>query len=58
MVALEGVNIGFQLDGQATDFVLLVINTKGIDSILRSKVKLGTDVAAAAGAQGARCPSR
>jgi SH3 domain-containing YSC84-like protein 1 len=49
MVALEGGNIGFQLGGQATDFVLLVVNPKGIDSILKSKVKLGADAAAAAG---------
>jgi len=52
MVALEGANIGFQLGGQATDFVLLVVNPKGIDSILRSKVKLGADAAAAAGPKG------
>jgi len=52
MVALEGANIGFQLGGQAIDFVLLVVNPKGIDSILKSKVKLGADVAAAAGPKG------
>lgn len=52
MVALEGANIGFQLGGQATDFVLLIVNPKGIDSILRSKVKLGADAAAAAGPKG------
>lgn len=52
MIALEGANIGFQLGGQATDFVLLVVNPKGIDSILRSKVKLGADAAAAAGPKG------
>lgn len=52
MVALEGGNIGFQLGGQATDFVLLVVNPKGIDSILRSKVKLGADASAAAGPKG------
>ncbi|HKE31400.1 MAG TPA: lipid-binding SYLF domain-containing protein [Candidatus Angelobacter sp.] len=52
MVALEGGNIGLQLGGQATDFVLLVVNPKGIDSILRSKVKLGADAAAAAGPKG------
>ena len=52
MVALEGANIGFQLGGQATDFVLLVVNPKGIDSILRSKVKLGADASAAAGPKG------
>src|SRR5450432_4707350 len=52
MYALEGGNIGFQLGGQATDFVLLVVNPKGIDSILKSKVKLGADAAAAAGPKG------
>lgn len=52
MVALEGGNIGFQLGGQSTDFVLLVVNPKGIDSILKSKVKLGADAAAAAGPKG------
>lgn len=52
MVALEGANIGFQLGGQATDFILLVVNPKGIDSILKSKVKLGADAAAAAGPKG------
>jgi hypothetical protein len=40
MVAMEGANIGFQIGGQATDFVLLIVNPKGIDSILKSKVKL------------------
>jgi len=52
LYALEGGNIGFQLGGQATDFVLLVVNPKGIDSILKSKVKLGADAAAAAGPKG------
>ena len=52
MVQLKGGNIGFQLGGQATDFLLLVMNTKGADSILRSKVKLGVDAAAAAGPKG------
>ena len=40
MYALEGGNIGFQLGGQATDFVLLVMNDKGARSVLSSKVKL------------------
>src|SRR5215471_4157304 len=52
MVALEGANIGFQIGGQATDFVLLVVNPKGVDSILKSKVKLGADASAAAGPKG------
>jgi SH3 domain-containing YSC84-like protein 1 len=50
--ALEGGNIGFQLGGQATDFVLLVMNAKGAQSLLHSKVKLGADAAAAAGPKG------
>ena len=41
LYALEGVSIGFQLGGQATDFVLLVMNPKGARSLLSSKVKLG-----------------
>src|SRR4030088_466657 len=55
MVALEGGNIGFQLGGQATDFVLLVVNPKGAGSLLTSKVKLGADASAAAGPKGRRC---
>jgi len=52
MMALEGGSFGFQLGGQATDFVLLVMNQRGADSILTSQVKLGGDVAAAAGPKG------
>jgi lipid-binding SYLF domain-containing protein len=52
LYALEGVSIGFQLGGQATDFVLLVMNVKGAESLLGSKVKLGADASAAAGPKG------
>ena len=52
LFALEGGNIGLQLGGQATDFVLLVMNPKGANSILGSKVKLGADAAAVAGPKG------
>src|SRR3982075_3205175 len=52
MYALEGVSIGFQLGGQATDFVLLVMNPKGARSLLTSKVKLGADASAATGPKG------
>jgi lipid-binding SYLF domain-containing protein len=52
MFALEGANIGIQLGGQATDFVLLVMNNKGANSVLGSKVKLGVDAAAVAGPKG------
>jgi lipid-binding SYLF domain-containing protein len=52
MFALEGASIGFQLGAQATDFVLLVMNDRGADSVLGSKVKLGADASAAAGPKG------
>jgi len=52
LYALEGVSIGFQLGGQATDFVLLVMNPGGARSLLSSKVKLGADASAAAGPKG------
>ena len=52
MMALEGGSFGFQIGGQATDFVLLVMNPRGARSILNSKVKLGADASAAAGPKG------
>jgi lipid-binding SYLF domain-containing protein len=52
MMALEGGSFGFQLGGQATDFVLLVMNERGARSILNSKVKLGGDASVAAGPLG------
>jgi len=52
MYALEGGSIGFQLGGEATDLVLLVMNERGASSILSSKVKLGADLSAAAGPKG------
>src|SRR6476660_3579021 len=52
MMALEGGSLGFQLGGQATDFVLLVMNPRGARAILSSKVKLGADASAAAGPKG------
>jgi SH3 domain-containing YSC84-like protein 1 len=52
MMALEGGSFGFQIGGQATDFVLLVMNARGAKAILSSKVKLGADASAAAGPKG------
>src|SRR6516164_2143700 len=52
MMALEGGSVGFQIGGQATDFVLLVMNERGATAILSSKVKLGADASAAAGPKG------
>jgi lipid-binding SYLF domain-containing protein len=52
MMALEGGSFGFQIGGQATDFVLLVMNERGARGILASKVKLGGDASVAAGPVG------
>jgi lipid-binding SYLF domain-containing protein len=52
MMALEGGSVGFQIGGQATDLVLLVMNDRGASSILSSKVKLGADASVAAGPVG------
>jgi lipid-binding SYLF domain-containing protein len=52
MMALEGGSVGLQIGGQATDFVILVMNDRGADSVLHSKVKLGADASVAAGPKG------
>jgi lipid-binding SYLF domain-containing protein len=52
MYALEGGSVGFQIGGEATDFVILVMNNRGVDSLLHSKVKLGADASIAAGPKG------
>jgi lipid-binding SYLF domain-containing protein len=52
MYALEGGSVGFQIGGEATDFIFLVMNDRGARSLLHSKVKLGADAAIAAGPVG------
>jgi SH3 domain-containing YSC84-like protein 1 len=52
MMALEGGSFGLQIGGEATDFVLLVMNERGANGILSSKVKLGGDASVAAGPVG------
>ena len=52
MMALEGGSFGLQIGGQATDFVILVMNPRGANSLLSSKVKVGADASAAAGPKG------
>src|SRR6202008_2094919 len=52
MMALEGGSVGFQIGGEATDFVLLIMNERGASAILASKVKLGADASVAAGPVG------
>ena len=52
MYALEGGSVGFQIGGEATDFVFLVMNDRGAGSLLHTKVRLGADASAAAGPKG------
>jgi lipid-binding SYLF domain-containing protein len=52
MIALEGGSFGLQIGGEATDFVLLLMNERAAEGILTSKVKLGADASAAAGPVG------
>lgn len=52
MMALEGGSFGLQIGGQATDFVLLLMNDRSAQGVLNSKVKLGADASAAAGPKG------
>ena len=52
MYALEGGSVGLQIGGEATDFVILVMNEKGVESLLKSKVQLGGDASIAAGPKG------
>jgi len=57
MYSIGGASIGLQVGGSSTDFVLLVMNTKGMDAILADKTKLGSDATAAAGPSGATSAS-
>jgi SH3 domain-containing YSC84-like protein 1 len=52
MYALEGGSFGFQIGGESTDLILLVMNDRGMESILSSKVKLGADASIAGGPKG------
>lgn len=52
MYSLEGGSFGLQLGGESTDVVFLVMNNRGVDALLSSKVKLGGNASAAAGPKG------
>ena len=52
MMQSTGGSFGFQVGGQATDFVILVMNTRGARSLMTSKLKLGADASVAAGPKG------
>jgi lipid-binding SYLF domain-containing protein len=52
MMALEQGSIGWQIGGEATDFILLLMSPRSARGVLASKVKLGADASAAAGPKG------
>jgi lipid-binding SYLF domain-containing protein len=52
MYALDGGSFGLQLGAESTDVVLLVMNDRGVNALLTSKVKLGANMSAAAGPKG------
>lgn len=57
MYSLDQGSIGVQLGSTATDFVLVVMSSKGAEQILNGKTKLGSNAAAAAGPTGAQATS-
>jgi lipid-binding SYLF domain-containing protein len=52
MYAIEGGSFGLQLGVEATDVVLMVMNRRGVESLLDNKVKLGAEASVAAGPKG------
>ena len=52
MYAIEGGSVGLQLGAQSTDLVLLVMNTRGVEALLTTKVQLGANMSVAAGPKG------
>lgn len=52
MMELGGGSVGFQAGGQATDFVLLIMNPNGAKKLLSSKFTLGADASVSAGPKG------
>jgi lipid-binding SYLF domain-containing protein len=52
MYAIEGGSFGLQLGAQSTDLVLLVMNPRGVEALLSTKVQLGANMSAAAGPKG------
>jgi SH3 domain-containing YSC84-like protein 1 len=51
-ITLTGGSFGFQAGGQSTDLVLVAVNDRGFQDLLKSKFKIGGDVAASAGPVG------
>ena len=57
LYSVGGASVGLQVGGSSTDFVLLIMNQKGVDALLKGKTKLGSDASAAAGSSGATASS-
>jgi lipid-binding SYLF domain-containing protein len=57
MYSIAGASAGLQIGGSSTDYVLLIMAPAAVDKILKSKVKVGSDVTAAAGSSGATAAS-
>ena len=51
-IQLTGASFGFQAGGQSTDLVLVGMNRRSIDDLLKDKIKLGGDIAVSAGPVG------
>jgi len=51
-IRMEGGSFGFQFGGQETDLILIAVNDKGMQDLLKSKFKVGADASAAAGPVG------
>ncbi len=51
-IKMEGGSFGFQIGGQGTDLILVAVNAKGFQDLLKSKFKIGGDAAASAGPVG------
>jgi SH3 domain-containing YSC84-like protein 1 len=49
MYSIGGASAGLQLGGTATDYVLVILSKDAVAKVLNGKVKVGSDVSAAAG---------
>lgn len=51
-IRMAGGSFGFQIGGEGTDLVLVALNNKGLEDLLKDKFKIGGDASAAAGPVG------
>ncbi|HMK29627.1 MAG TPA: lipid-binding SYLF domain-containing protein [Terriglobales bacterium] len=57
MYSIGGASVGAQVGGSSTDFVMLVMNNKGVEAVLKDKTKVGSDASATAGPSSASATS-